>query len=221
MKERQYNVNGIKFIAFDIESSEVLQYLQNEFDMDMMDIKSMVMPENPIIIDIGANVGIVSFYFAKRYPNAKIYAYEPHPVNYGNLLRGIEANELTNIFPFNKAVLDDSDSEIEIYLDEENSGASSVFYPSENSAFSDTITLEEIVREHGITQIDFLKIDCEGSEFEIIENSEILYTGELSIQRFFVEIHAFRETEGDKNVSELMKRMTAIKGVKEFRFFII
>jgi FkbM family methyltransferase len=221
MKEKTYTVDGIEFIAFDVDSSETLKFLQDEFDIDMMDIKTMNLPNDPVIVDIGANVGIISFYFAKRFPNAKIYAYEPHPINYANLIRGIEANGLTNVFPFNKAVLDDSDSEIEIYLNRENSGASSVFYPTEDSAFVDTITLEEIVAEHQIEKIDFLKIDCEGSEFEILENSEILYTGNLPIQRMFVEIHAFRESEGEKSISLLMAKMHSIKSVSEFRFIII
>jgi FkbM family methyltransferase len=221
MKEKTYTVDGIEFIAFDVDSSETLKFLQDEFDIDMMDIKTMNLPNDPVIVDIGANVGIISFYFAKRFPNAKIYAYEPHPINYANLIRGIEANGLTNVFPFNKAVLDDSDSEIEIYLNRENSGASSVFYPTEDSAFVDTITLEEIVAEHQIEKIDFLKIDCEGSEFEILENSEILYTGNLPIQRMFVEIHAFRESEGKKSISLLIAKMNYIKGVSEFRFIII
>lgn len=221
MKEKTYTVDGIEFIAFDVDSSETLKFLQDEFDIDMMDIKTMNLPSDPVIVDIGANVGIISFYFAKRFPNAKIYAYEPHPINYANLVKGIEANGLTNVFPFNKAVLDDSDSEIEIYLNRENSGASSVFYPTEDSAFVDTITLEEIVTEHQIKKIDFLKIDCEGSEFEILENSEILYTDNLPIQRMFVEIHAFRESEGEKSISLLLKKMQSIKCVSEFRFIII
>jgi FkbM family methyltransferase len=221
MKEKTYTVDGIEFIAFDVDSSETLKFLQDEFDMDMMDIKTMNLPDDPVIVDIGANVGIISFYFAKRFPNAKIYSYEPHPINYANLIRGIEANGLTNVFPFNKAVLDNSDSGIEIYLNRENSGASSVFHSTEDSAFVDTITLEEIVAEHQIEKIDFLKIDCEGSEFEILENSEILYTGNLPIQRMFVEIHAFRESEGKKSISLLIAKMNYIKGVSEFRFIII
>ena len=102
--KKEYSIHGINFTAFDIETSKTLSAIEEEFNSDLMEVNKLNFSENPVIIDIGANVGIVSFYFAKKYPNAKIFAYEPHPLNFQNLVKGIEVNNITNIYPFNLAV---------------------------------------------------------------------------------------------------------------------
>jgi FkbM family methyltransferase len=219
--KREYNIQGIEFVAFDIESSKTLQYLQDEFDRELMNLGELTLPKNPVIVDIGANVGVISFYLAKKYPDAKIYAYEPHPSNYKNLVKGIAENGINNVFPFNKAVLEESGLEVEIYLDEENSGASSIYYPSSGSATVETISLPDIVKENGIEKIDYLKIDCEGAEFDILEKTEALYRGEIPIGEIFVEIHSFMQSEGERNIIELLTRIKDMKNVRAMRYFIV
>jgi len=125
--KKEYSIHNVQFVAFDIESSKTLSAIEEEFNSDLMKINELKFSENPVIIDIGANVGIVSFYFAKKYPNSKIFAYEPHPLNYQNLLKGIEENNITNIYPFNLAVFSKSDLDVKIHLHENNTSASSVF----------------------------------------------------------------------------------------------
>ena len=212
--------NGVKFVAFDIESSNTLQYLQDEFDINMMGLAEFSLRENSVIVDIGANVGIISFYLAKKYPSAKVYAFEPHPQNFENLVRGIEENGITNVFPFQLAVYDDSESEIEIYLDEENSGASSLFYPSENFAIAETISMKDLLEKIGHNKIDYLKIDCEGAEFEIF-NSPVFYHGDYVFERTFVEIHKFRESEGGASIPELFTRISTMKNLRYFSYVLI
>ena len=60
------------------------------------------------IVEIGANVGIFSIYFAKRYPEAAVYAFEPSREVFARLLRNTSANACPNLFVFNCAIFSES-----------------------------------------------------------------------------------------------------------------
>jgi FkbM family methyltransferase len=220
--KKKYNIHEIEFTAFDIESSKTLSAIEEEFNSDLMKVNELQFSENPIIIDIGANVGIVSFYFAKKYPNSKIFAYEPHPVNFQNLLKGIEENKITNIFPFNLAVFSKSDLDVKIFLHENNTSASSVFrfLPEDSYVEVKTISLEDIIKQNDISYVDFLKIDCEGAEFDILENTEMFYHNELPIENMFIEFHRFMEKLENKNVDIALEKLKEIKNCKNIKTII-
>jgi FkbM family methyltransferase len=220
--KKEYSIHGMEFIAFDIETSKTLSAIEEEFNSDLMKVNELEFSENPIIIDIGANVGIVSFYFAKKYPNSKIFAYEPHPLNFENLLKGIKENNITNIIPFNLAVFSKSDLDVKIFLHENNTSASSVFryFPTDPYVEVKTISLKDIIEQNNISYIDFLKIDCEGAEFDILENTELLYNGSISITNVFVEFHRFMEKLENKNIENTLIKLKEIKNCKNIKTII-
>ena len=136
--------------------------------------------KNKIVIDIGANLGIVSIVLAKKNPGIKIYAFEPLRENYENLLKNIELNGIDkNIITVeNKAVTKDGRN-INMSININNRGGSSISdVISVNSSMSkencgiESITLEDIIKKYKIDKIDLLKIDCEGSEYEILYNTK-------------------------------------------------
>ena len=135
--------------------------------------------KNKIVIDIGANLGIVSIVLAKKNPGIKIYAFEPLRENYENLLKNIELNGIDKniIIVENKAVTKDGRN-INMSININNRGGSSISdVISVNSSMSkencgiESITLEDIIKKYKIDKIDLLKIDCEGSEYEILYNT--------------------------------------------------
>ena len=135
------------------------------------------LPDKPKVIDIGAHVGVVSMYLAKKY-NAEVWAYEPQPQNSRRLVLNIERNGLTDkAHAFNLAVTGDG-RDVTIGSNTENSGGNSIY--DSGSFAAKSITLPEILAEVG--EIDLLKIDCEGAEFEILADPEIL-RGNVGIVR--------------------------------------
>ncbi|KAF4956264.1 hypothetical protein FSARC_11620 [Fusarium sarcochroum] len=54
-------------------------------------------PESPFFIDAGANIGMFSMYMKKRFPNAKILAFEPAPSNYTILRRNLAFHSLSGV----------------------------------------------------------------------------------------------------------------------------
>ena len=63
-------------------------------------------------IDIGAHVGVMSIYLAKKFPFIHVYAIEPDPENYDCLKRNIELNGVTNVTVINKAISGDGHKRI-------------------------------------------------------------------------------------------------------------
>ena len=53
--------------------------------------------KKPVITDIGAHIGAVSIYIAGKFPNTKIYGYEPFPENYAFPQENAKINVLNNI----------------------------------------------------------------------------------------------------------------------------
>lgn len=124
-----------------------------------------------VIIDIGANIGAFSTYAAIHHPDVTVYAYEPCPENFQLLDLNIKNSNLQNVKIVQKAVAGSSDTRF-LHLNPFSSGAHSLtFTTTEASCLSvNCITLDEIFEEKNIKKCDLLKIDCEGSEYEIFEN---------------------------------------------------
>lgn len=216
-KKYQVEVDGFDLVLYDLEGSRTLGFVIPEAVLgDEYGIRTMQFNDNDVVVDIGANVGSLSILLAKKYPNIKIYAYEAHPINYENLLRNIKENNVDNVYAFNKAVYSEDDYLVTINLNSDNTGASNLYvnpevhpniYNKEHSVDVSTITLDTIIESNGIEKIKFLKLDCEGAEFEIIENSKLI--DNVPIEYLAVEIHLFMETLG-KNRNELIKRLREI-----------
>ena len=138
-------------------------------------------PYNPVIVDIGSNAGYFDILILSKLPAARIYAYEPLEGNIA-VLKNIISNNPSiqeSILQYRYAVTGSPKEELELYV--ENSTDSSQVVASVFEGFNEhnktkvtvpCITLTEIFQQHGFKHIDLLKIDCEGSEYDIIYNTD-------------------------------------------------
>jgi FkbM family methyltransferase len=121
---------------------------------------------NPeLIVDVGANVGYASIYFALRYPRAQIIAIEPEASNF-NIL---QAN--TKAYPHIKlvqAAIWSQAGNVGLHESDE-SWAHSVSRDPQLPQVS-ALTLDDILAMSQASRIDLLKIDIEGAEQEIFEH---------------------------------------------------
>jgi len=127
-----------------------------------------------VIFDIGGNVGMTSIYYSSIFPNARIYTFEPVKRNYEILKLNTE--NIKNIQSFNFG-LGSENQEMKIFSanDETNNGGFSIY--SENTDVNQTsyenIKIKnagEVIKELGINNIDLIKIDTEGAEYDILRS---------------------------------------------------
>lgn len=135
---------------------------------------------NKTFIDIGANAGIATIIMAKLNPRSKVYAFEPFKETYNLLLKNIELNNLSNVYPFMMAVSKPGINELTLSVRSDCSGANSVIADTKlfNEQYEQTsnmvvkcISFDQILEKFSINEVYLLKIDCEGAEFDIIYSS--------------------------------------------------
>jgi FkbM family methyltransferase len=126
-----------------------------------------------VIVDVGANVGLASIFYANKYPSSRIVAIEPEPSNYEMLRRNVAP--YPNIVSMQVALWKE-----ERLLDVLDPGTGhTTFRMAEIDESGDVksrqtirgMTLGKLMADLGIHHIDLLKVDVEGSEKEIFEHS--------------------------------------------------
>lgn len=128
--------------------------------------------DGSVVIDVGANIGVFAAYAATRAQGVKVYAYEPFPENVAWLKRNIEESGLAmNVQIHQQAVAGLSGTRF-LQSDPEHWIMHSLTKESNGSEGLQVncITLDEIFSKEAIERCDLLKLDCEGSEYEILWN---------------------------------------------------
>lgn len=139
---------------------------------------------NDVVMDIGGNLGFFSYYAVCRGAQ-KVYCFEP----------SIECVKvIRDNFRFPNLIIEEfavslTNGPVTFYYDTESSMQSSL-YKSElgNGVTCQSVNLFDYIRLHNIEKIDFLKIDCEGSEYDIIESLPDEYLTN-HIKKMFIEFH--------------------------------
>jgi len=123
--------------------------------------------EDDVVIDIGAHIGAFTIYAARKARSGSVYSYEPSSDNFLILQRNVAINNLTSVCLFQMAVANNV-SRKQLIIDETNDAGASFFKTGGTTELVDCTTLEGIFKSNLIEECGFLKIDCEGSEYEIL-----------------------------------------------------
>ena len=123
-------------------------------------------------LDIGANIGLMSMHAASSLKGkGRVIAFEPVQFFFDKLNINIKLNEFKNIQTIKKGVGSIA-TKIPIYLD---GGCPSVIskFRDEKGATEmiDVEPLDEILKNENITNVDFIKIDVEGFEFDVLKGA--------------------------------------------------
>lgn len=133
--------------------------------------------ERPVMFDIGANVGMYSIMLAKEFPVASIYAFEPNINTFNQLVDNVgslakcinagmgEEEKAEKIFTYSDNL---ASSHATIYRE-----AFRAFYKRNDVVEIDfqLTTLDLFCEQEKITGVDFLKIDTEGNELNVLKGA--------------------------------------------------
>jgi FkbM family methyltransferase len=138
-----------------------------------------IVGDGAVILDLGANIGVFSIYAATTARNVTVYAYEPMAEFYRLMQENVLLNELNGTVKcFNAAVAGDAHRR-DLYVE-----GADLFFPTLVPASPGGMTrkvsvacttLADIIDSNGLEQVDLLKMDCEGAEYEILYNTPARY----------------------------------------------
>jgi FkbM family methyltransferase len=148
----------------------------------------------PMIIDCGANIGLSAIFFKEIYPNSKIICFEPDPKIFEILKYNLEQFNYSDIQIYNTAVWVRNEK---LRFQTDNSwGGKIVSNESKNYLNIDALDLNNFLKQ----KIDFLKIDIEGAEYDVIIHCKDLIS--KNVKNIFFEWHSF--TNKEQKLGELL-----------------
>ena len=163
---------------------------------------------NPIIVDVGANIGLSVLYFKKHYPEARIMAFEPDPSIFELLLWNIKKNDLKDIYPQRVAAWD-KDTFLTFYAEGALAGSTEVNF--DGKAQTMEVAAKRLKSLLPKEPIDFLKIDIEGAETIVLRD----IADELErVEHLFFEYHSA------KGKPQTLSKLLSIVGRAGFRYTI-
>ncbi|WP_373514376.1 FkbM family methyltransferase, partial [Persicitalea sp.] len=137
----------------------------------------------PVILDCGANVGMSVLYFKELYPDARITAFEAEASIAALLKENLQANGISDVKVIDRAVWTDENG---VEFGSEASDSSSIYSEKGKKNLVPSVRLRNYLEDE--KRIDFLKIDIEGAEIDVLADCRDALG---HVQNLFVEFHSY------------------------------
>ena len=137
------------------------------------------LPKDAIIFDVGANFGSISLPLAYKYPQSTVFSFEPSNYAFAKLLRNIELNNnlrdrikpIHTFLSSNGSYSDELTSYSSWRVDTLEGTRHPVHLGTIKESIKMSTTIDNYIQANNIGRLDFLKIDTEGYELEILEGA--------------------------------------------------
>lgn len=131
--------------------------------------------QGDVVLDCRAYCGITTYLFSKAVgETGRVYALEPDDLSYKMLLKNIDKHGLANVIPVKKGIWSNT---TRVYFNAEGNVGGSMasllqrpFY--ENLSKVDVVSISDFYTEYGLNKLDFIKMDIEGAELDVIAGSK-------------------------------------------------
>jgi FkbM family methyltransferase len=185
LEDNPVTILGRKFDVFGYSDDAWYQEVKragsfHEFNLEYL--QYLVAPDD-ICLDLGANIGMITLALSALVPNGHVYAFEGSPETTQALKETLRANKITNASAENTVV--GRTAERVKFFDIPDMRSSGHYVPESNTreiapisqggdsqiVVSETKSVDQIVRELGLQRLDFMKIDVEGAELDVLSGA--------------------------------------------------
>ncbi len=171
-----------KGISYDIDLSEGIDLSLFVFGgfQDHITRTTDVIKPNSIILDVGANIGVMSLGFAAHAREGHVYAFEPTAYAYEKLLRNLNLNpELSGRITAIQAFVADearANGNLVAYSSWKIDGSAAGAHPLHGGTIQSTetaevLTIDDFCKARGIPVVDLIKIDTDGHELRVLRGA--------------------------------------------------
>jgi FkbM family methyltransferase len=173
---------------FNIECLEDLYHVSLCYEQETLSFIEAAVKPGGVFVDVGANIGGYTVRLAKK---SRVYAFEPHPLNYSLLRSNLKLNNLNEASAYNCAV-SDTVGDAELYTSKFH-GCHSIVNRQEEHVTVAVTTLDKILSD--VKKVDVLKIDVEGAEPHVfrgaiktcLKTRFVVFEGSTSSIKVFAE----------------------------------
>ncbi len=174
--------NGINYEVDLAEGIELSLYLFGNFQKHIFKNNFLKIEPNFTIIDIGANVGLMSLPFANAVPQGKVYSFEPTFYALERLKKNISLNtdlenriEVINSFVSEKSSVNPNIVAFSSWKvngeKDDNNHPVHLGTPKATDGVP-ALSLNDFVNQRQLQKIDFIKIDTDGHEYEVFKGAK-------------------------------------------------
>lgn len=158
--------------SFEVSSDDrYLDHIKGEFEPDMVRLFTSLIRPDDVVLDVGANIGCTSLLFGQL--ASRVLSFEPSPSTFRLLQTNLQAGEMHNVTPVNLG-LGREEGEFELTFSSDNRSGGFVSNRVQASAGHQVERIriaagDAYLRQSGLASVDFIKIDVEGFERNVIE----------------------------------------------------
>lgn len=160
-------VNDTRYVLPDYHS---LHIINPHYENSVKALIKRKLKKGMVFIDLGAHIGLYTLLASKLVgSNGLVVALEPHPENFAFLLINLKLNHCYNVIALNYAAYND-DKFVKLYVSSV-SGWHSLKVKEGYHITVQARRIDTILNELAIRKVDFMKIDVEGAEYEVLEGA--------------------------------------------------
>jgi FkbM family methyltransferase len=123
--------------------------------------------DGDVVVDVGAHIGVFTVFSAKN-ADCTVYSYEPRPDNFELLKENVSLNKIERCVKTFQFAVGGVSGSLEFCMDAQ--GLGQIGGSNGNKIIVRTVTLKEIFDSNNLLKVNFLKIDVEGEELEMLLN---------------------------------------------------
>ncbi len=168
---RLSNGQEIKLAVNDDVGQEILR--SGFAELESVSALPKLVKAGNVFFDLGAHVGQFTLLASGLVgPNGAVHSFEPDPLTFEWLSENVKRNNLTNV-SVNRLAISDRSGDRELFLGRANNIGTGSFAPPSSALGTvvkvPTISIDEYCAVMGMARIDFMKIDVEGAEIEVLK----------------------------------------------------
>lgn len=149
---------------------------------------SLPLEDGWTIVDIGAALGDYAVWAAKQIPHGRVVAVEPYPPSVSLLRANVDKNRVYNVDIFAGAIAKSSGTtSLQVEQGSIVQNSTAINQKSGQVVDVKTISLDDLLTQFAIAKCDYLKMDCEGGEYEILFSASARTLSK--IDRICMEVH--------------------------------